>query len=137
MCRISEDRVVVDGLAGDGSAVARETRFDVALELDDPAAQVGVDLVRRVALLQDLDLTGHDRVEPGLRTCGADRGERVGIGERVGERDVGGRAPLLGLGPRVDVGVPPRAVHRGLQRFQRRAARGDDVGGGHLNQMRW
>ena len=47
-----EDRVVVDRLAVDRAAMAREARLDVGLQLDDLAAQIGADLVRRVRLLE-------------------------------------------------------------------------------------
>ena len=119
------------------AAVPGETRLDVALQLDDLAPQIGRDLVRREALHEHFELARDERIESGLRLRGADLGERLGIGQCVGERDVGVGPAALGLVARVGVRVPPRGVRRGLERFQRRAARRDDGVGGHLNQMRW
>ncbi len=73
-----------------------------------------------------------------LRPGGPELGERVRVGERVGEREVGLGAALLGLVARVDVRVPPRGVRGGLQRLEPLAAVGDELRlGRHLNQMRW
>ena len=114
-----------------------EPRFDVGLELDDLAAQVGVDLVGRVRLDEDVELTLDQRLESSFGACGAERGEDLGIGQRVGERHVGNRAQALGLVARAHVGFPPRGVGGRLQRLQPRAALGRERVGGHLNQMRW
>ena len=114
-----------------------EARLDVALKLDDLTPQVGADLVRREALLEQVELACDQRVEPAIRPGGAYRGEGRRIGERVGERDLGGGAPALRVVARVDVGVPPRGVGGSSQRLQSRAAIRDQVGRRHLNQMRW
>jgi len=131
-----EDLVVVDRNAVDLAAVPGETRFDVALQLHDLAPEIGRDLVRSKALHEHVELTRDERVESGLRLRGAHRGERLGIGQCVGQRDVGVGPAALRLVACVGVGVPPRGIGRGLEGFQSRAARRDDGVGGHLNQVR-
>ncbi len=132
-----EDVVVVDLDPVDDAAMPGEPRLDVGLELHDLPPDVGVDLVRGEALLEELELAGDQGIEAGLGACGADVGERVGIGQRVGQRDLGLGPPALGLLPRVDVGFPPARVGCRLERSQRGGARRDEIGGVHLNQMRW
>ena len=106
-------------------------------ELDDFAPQVGFDLVRRKALYEQVELSGDQRIEAVLRPRGADLAERLRIGERVREGDLRFGATVLGLVARVDVRVPPRGIGGGLKGLQRRAAVGNEIGGRHLNQMRW
>jgi hypothetical protein len=132
-----ENLVVVDRLAVDRSAVPGEARLDVALELDDLTPQVGADLVRCEALLEHVELARDQPVEPAIRPGGAYRREGGRIGERVGERDVGGGAAALRVVARVDICVPPRGVGGSSQWLQGRAAIRDQVGRRHLNQMRW
>src|SRR6185437_9502340 len=66
------DLVVVRGRSGDGAAVPREAGLDVALQLHDLAAQVGVDLVRCVTLIEQVELAGDERVESRLPAGAAD-----------------------------------------------------------------
>ena len=99
------------GCAVDRAAVACEARLDVASAARrSRRRRSGVDLVGREASARAPSswraTSGSVRAR---RLRAADRGERVGVGERVGERDVGLGASALGLVAGVDVGVPPRA----------------------------
>ncbi len=132
-----DDLVVVDLDAVDGAAMAREPRLDAALQLDDLAPQVGLGLVRCEQLLEYLELTGELGVGARLRARAVHLRECGRVGERVGERDIGLGPDPLRLVARIDVRDPPRRVGRSLERLERRGAGRDDLGRGHLNQMRW
>ena len=132
-----EDRVVVERFAVDRPTVPCEPRLDVALQLDCFAAEIGLDLVGHESLNQEIELTGDQRIAVALRLRGAQRCEDVGVGQRIGQCDIGGVALRLGLVAGVDVRVPPCRVRGRFERFEGRRARGDDVVRGHLNQVRW
>jgi hypothetical protein len=117
--------------------VAGETRLDAALQLDDAAAQIGVDLVRHECLLEHLQLARDLGIESGFGRRGAHVGEHGAVGERVGKGDVGLGPDAFRLVGRVDVRRPPGRVGRGFERLEGRGASRDDVARGHLNQMRW
>src|SRR6185503_6326422 len=101
------DLVVVDRPAGDLAAMLREAGLDRRLQLDDPVPERLRDLLRHDARAEQVELAADER----LGAVGARRldvTEEVGVGQRVGERELGRDATLLVLLGRRDVRVPPR-----------------------------
>ena len=95
----------------------REAGLDRRLELDDPVPERLRDLLRHEAGVEQVELAANERlgpVGPGRR----DVAEEVGVGERIGERELGRDATLLVLLGRRDVRVPPgqrRCLVQGAQ----------------------
>ncbi len=101
------DLVVVDGPATDDTAVLRESRLHGCLELDDAVPQRLGNLVRHEARVEQRQLSRDEAVRAvGVRA--GDGAEELGVGHRVGQRELGLDASLLVLVGRGDVRVPPR-----------------------------
>ena len=82
------------------------------------APQVGVDLVRREALLEHLELARDERVEPAAPTGRRGSSAKASGSASASESAMSASARRrCGLVARVDVRVPPRRVGRGLQRL--------------------
>ncbi len=119
--------VVVQGLAADDAAMLREPRLDRGLELDDAVPERLGYLVRDERVVEDVQLAP---VEP-VGTVGARRLDvavELGVGQRVGERELRLDAAALVLLGRGDVRVPPGAGRREVERSQPRLGVLEDAG---------
>ena len=126
------DGVVVDPPTVDGAAEVVERGFDRGLELHDRASELGRHLLGDEGVVQQVEPAAQQRVgvagERGAR--GADRGERVRVGEERPAGQLGLGAPGVGCsrGPRVR--LPPRLRQLHLEWPERGFDLGDDRGGG-------
>jgi hypothetical protein len=96
----------------------REPRLDRSLELDDAAANSGIDLVRKHGVVEELEPAGDEPVAVGHVAGLAHRGKPACVAEEIRSCELGLDPATLGLLARRDVGVPPRVVGRDCERAE-------------------
>src|SRR5262249_25480905 len=102
--------------------------LDLDLQLDDPPAQLGIDLVRHEGVVQDLELAGDERLElVGLPARRFDCPERVGVAEQLASLQLDALPARRRLGRCTGARLPPCLGQRGLEWSELALQKGDET----------